>query len=73
MAAKNKTFAVDDPDLGGRTRYISFAPENNHPQTGVKNVPGQDPRVAGVKNAGIPGGQALCGYTVVIILWRHVL
>ncbi|MEI8173779.1 MAG: HD domain-containing phosphohydrolase [Deltaproteobacteria bacterium] len=29
MAAKNKTFAVDDPDLGGRTRYISFAPVVN--------------------------------------------
>ena len=29
MAAKNKTFAVDDPDLGGRTRYISFAPVGN--------------------------------------------
>jgi PAS domain S-box-containing protein len=29
MAAKNKTFAVDDPDLGGRTRYISFAPVTN--------------------------------------------
>jgi PAS domain S-box-containing protein len=26
MAAKNKTFAVDDPDLGGGTRYISFSP-----------------------------------------------
>jgi PAS domain S-box-containing protein/putative nucleotidyltransferase with HDIG domain len=26
MAAKNKTFAIDDPDFGGRTRYISFAP-----------------------------------------------
>ena len=29
MAANNKTFAVDDPDLGGRTRYISFAPAVN--------------------------------------------
>ena len=29
MAANNKTFAVDDPDLGGRTRYISFAPVTN--------------------------------------------
>jgi PAS domain S-box-containing protein len=29
MAAKNKIFAVDDPDLGGRTRYISFAPVVN--------------------------------------------
>jgi PAS domain S-box-containing protein len=29
MAAKNITFAVDDPDLGGRTRYISFAPATN--------------------------------------------
>jgi PAS domain S-box-containing protein len=29
MTAKNKTFAVDDPDLGGRTRYISFAPLAN--------------------------------------------
>ena len=29
MAAKNKTFAVDDPDLSGRTRYISFAPVTN--------------------------------------------
>ncbi len=26
MAVKNKTFAVDDPDLGESTRYISFAP-----------------------------------------------
>jgi PAS domain-containing protein len=26
MAAKNYTFAVDDPELGGRSRYISFAP-----------------------------------------------
>ena len=26
MAAKNETFAVDDPDLGGRTRYLSYAP-----------------------------------------------
>jgi len=26
LAAKNQTFAVDDPDLGGRTRYISFSP-----------------------------------------------
>ena len=26
IAAKNKTFDVDDPDLGGRTRYITFAP-----------------------------------------------
>jgi PAS domain S-box-containing protein len=29
MAAKNNTFAVDDPDLAGRTRYISFAPVVN--------------------------------------------
>ena len=29
MAANNETFAVDDPDLGGRTRYISFAPVTN--------------------------------------------
>jgi len=29
MAAKNITFAVDDPNLGGRTRYISFAPVAN--------------------------------------------
>jgi PAS domain S-box-containing protein len=29
MAAKNMTFAADDPDLGGRTRYISFAPVTN--------------------------------------------
>ncbi|MBN1829536.1 MAG: PAS domain-containing protein, partial [Deltaproteobacteria bacterium] len=28
-AAKNDTFAVDDPDLGGRTRYISYAPVGN--------------------------------------------
>ena len=26
MAAKNKTFAGADPDLGGRTLYVSFAP-----------------------------------------------
>ncbi|MEI6155151.1 MAG: cache domain-containing protein, partial [Deltaproteobacteria bacterium] len=29
MAANNKTFAVDDPVLGGRTHYISFAPVGN--------------------------------------------
>jgi PAS domain S-box-containing protein len=29
MAEKNITFAVDDPNLGGRTRYISFAPVAN--------------------------------------------
>ncbi len=29
MAAKNTAFAVDDPDLGGRTRYLSFAPAGN--------------------------------------------
>lgn len=26
MAANHKTFAVDDPELGGGTRYISFSP-----------------------------------------------
>lgn len=29
MAARNKTFTVDDPTLGGRTRYLSFAPAGN--------------------------------------------
>ncbi len=29
MVANNKTVAIDDPDLGGRTRYISFAPVVN--------------------------------------------
>jgi PAS domain S-box-containing protein len=29
IAAKNKTFAVDDHEFGGRTRYISFAPVGN--------------------------------------------
>jgi PAS domain S-box-containing protein len=29
MAEKNKTFTVDDPDLGGNARYISFAPVAN--------------------------------------------
>jgi PAS domain S-box-containing protein len=29
MAANNKTVAFDDPDLGGKTRYISFAPLGN--------------------------------------------
>ncbi|MDQ1333225.1 MAG: hypothetical protein QG552_175 [Thermodesulfobacteriota bacterium] len=29
MAAKNNTFAVDDPDLGGGIRYISFAQVGN--------------------------------------------
>jgi PAS domain S-box-containing protein len=29
LAAKNKTFAVDDHEFGGRTRYISFAPVGN--------------------------------------------
>jgi PAS domain S-box-containing protein len=28
-AAKKKTFAVDDPDLGRKTRYISFSPAPN--------------------------------------------
>ncbi|HAJ26742.1 MAG TPA: hypothetical protein DCG53_05780 [Syntrophus sp. (in: bacteria)] len=29
MASNNKTFAVDDPVLGGGTRYISFSPTAN--------------------------------------------
>jgi PAS domain S-box-containing protein len=41
MAAKNNTFAVNDPDLGGRTCYISFTPVVS---TGWTVIVGRDKR-----------------------------